>query len=505
MNESTPGAKPRVFTAAFAALIATAFCFVLRAMVIESWGVEFGLSETQKGELLGVGLWPFAISIVLLSLFVDRIGFRAVLWVAAGCHASGITMLLLAHGYWGLYVGTFVLALGNGAVEAAINPLIATAYHHDKTRWLNRLHAGWPGGTILGGLFAIGLGTDVNWRIKIAPIAIPVLVYIILLARTRFPVSERVAAGVPYRQMLGEAGVVSALVILSLMSLELGRVFALSGLVVAALITIPALAYAAYARSAGRPLFVLLLLLMIPLAITELSVDSWITALMEPEAARLGTQPGWILVYTAALMFVMRIYAGTLSHKLSPPGVLAIGAGLAAAGLFALSSTGGLTLLAAATLYGVGKSFFWGTHLGLVAEQFPKGGALTLNVVAASGMLAAGIVGSALLGNLQDRSHSRALQQHDQTHQSDLSARYLSEEKASVFGRYRALDAAKVQAATAEDQALLKQIGESGKKAALREVALLPLLAMAIYLGLLLYFRRRGGYRAESLAGGAQT
>jgi DHA2 family metal-tetracycline-proton antiporter-like MFS transporter len=506
MNPNNTGIRPggEIFTVAFAALVATSFCFVLRALTIDAWGHEFDLSETQKGELLGVGLWPFAISIVLLSLFIDRIGFRAVLWLAAACHLGGIVCLLLADGYWSLYVGTFILALGNGAVEAAINPLIATAYRNDKTRWLNRLHAGWPGGTILGGLFAIGLGTGTDWRIKIALIAIPVLIYIMLLTRTRFPVSERVAAGISYREMLSEAGAISALVILSLMAVELGRVLGLSGTTIVLLILAPAIAFAAFTRSLGRPLFVLMLLLMIPLAITELSTDSWITALMEPEALRLGIQPGWILVYTASIMFIMRLYAGTLSHKLSPLGVLACGSAITAVGLYALSSATGMMLLAAATLYGIGKSFFWGTSLGVVAEQFPKGGAITLNVVAASGMLAAGILGSALLGNMQDRSNSRALQQHDEAQHTELSARYLGAEKDSVFGLYRALDAAHVETAPAADKALLVQIAEAGKKAALREVAVLPLLTMFVYLLLLLYFRRKGGYRTVMIGNGEQ-
>ena len=47
-----------LFITCFAALVATSFCFVLRAFVIDDWGHEFGLSATQKGELLGVGLWP---------------------------------------------------------------------------------------------------------------------------------------------------------------------------------------------------------------------------------------------------------------------------------------------------------------------------------------------------------------------------------------------------------------------------------------------------------------
>jgi len=149
---------------------------VLRAFVIDDWGREFSLSATQKGELLGVGLWPFAISIALLSLAIDRIGYRIVLWFAVAGHLAGTAITLAANGYWTLYVGTFVLALANGAVEAAINPLIATAYRTDKTKWLNMLHAGWPGGLVLGGLLAIAVGSDVDWRFKIALVIVPVVV-----------------------------------------------------------------------------------------------------------------------------------------------------------------------------------------------------------------------------------------------------------------------------------------------------------------------------------------
>lgn len=161
-------ANRRIFAASFAAIVATAFCFILRALVIDDWGREFALSETQKGELLGVGLWPFSISIVLLSLLIDRIGFRVTFWFAAACHLAGLTVLLTAQGYWSLYAGTFIMALGNGAVEAAANPLTATVFRHDKPRWLNRLHAGWPGGLILGGLVGLALGAEVGWRFKCA-------------------------------------------------------------------------------------------------------------------------------------------------------------------------------------------------------------------------------------------------------------------------------------------------------------------------------------------------
>src|SRR5262245_33125424 len=192
----------KTFAVCFAALVATSFCFILRAFSIDAWGVEFGLTETQKGELFGVGLWPFAISIVLLSLIIDKIGFKATLWFAAASHIIGFVLLVQADGYWGLYWGSFVLSLGNGAVEAGINPLIAREFRHDKTTWLNRLHAGWPAGFVLGGILALALPGDMGWRTKMALMLLPVITYIVMLVPRTFPASERVAAGVSYREML---------------------------------------------------------------------------------------------------------------------------------------------------------------------------------------------------------------------------------------------------------------------------------------------------------------
>jgi MFS transporter, DHA2 family, metal-tetracycline-proton antiporter len=502
MTSQQPLAATRgntLFITCFAALVATAFCFVLRAFVIDDWGHEFGLSATQKGELLGVGLWPFSISIVLLSLLIDRVGFRAVLWFAVACHIIGTVVTVLANGYWSLYVGTFVLSLGNGAVEAAVNPLIATAYRHDKTKWLNMLHAGWPGGLVLGGLLALAQGTGVDWRWKIGLVIVPVIVYSLLLLRQRFPVSERVAAGVSYREMLAEAGYISALIVASLIVIEIGRVFAWPMALQIVLIALATGAYAFYTRSAGRPLFIIMLLIMVPLATTELGTDSWITSLSEPEMVRMGLQPGWLLVYTSALMLVLRLFAGPLVHRFSPLGLLALCAGIAAIGLYSLSVATGVAVLAAATLYGIGKSFFWPTSIGFVAEQFPKGGAVTMNVLAGVGMLAVGIVGSVLLGAIQDRTIGESLAAHDARHGTQLHSTFFTQEKTGVFGRYLALDEAKVAASNAQTRAVVESVITGSKKTALKSVALLPLVMLVAYVLLMLYFRRRGGYRAVAL------
>ena len=72
--------KMFLFWACFFALVTTSFGFVIRVMLMDTWATEFGLSQTQKGEIFGVGLWPYALSIVLFSLIVDRIGYgRAII------------------------------------------------------------------------------------------------------------------------------------------------------------------------------------------------------------------------------------------------------------------------------------------------------------------------------------------------------------------------------------------------------------------------------------------
>jgi len=484
----------KTFAVCFAALVATSFCFILRAFSIDAWGMEFGLTETQKGELAGVGLWPFAISIVLLSLIVDRVGFKALLWFAAACHLAGLVLILQAHGYWSLYLGTFVLSLGNGAVEAGINPLIAAQFRHDKVTWLNRLHAGWPAGFVLGGLLALALPDGTGWRMSMALILIPVITYAVMLIPRVFPPSERVAAGVSYRQMLAEAGFISAFVIAVLMVFEVARIFEFSEALKWGLIAALTIGYGLWSRSPGRPFFIVMILVMIPLAITELGTDSWITSMMTPAMHEIGLNGGWVLIYTMALVLVLRLFAGPLVHKLSPIGLLAVSALLAAIGLVALSMTAGVMLLLAATLYGIGKAFFWPTSIGVVAEQCPRGGAITLNVVAGVGMLAAGIVGGPLIGGVQDNHMVQALSEYDTRNGTQLEAA-LTIERKGVFGTYTAVDPAKRAAISADDKAVVDKIDNDSKRDALRSIAILPGIMLLAYLGMLLYFRSQGGYR----------
>lgn len=167
------------------ALVTTSFGFILRALTLPQWQVEFNLTKTQVGEIAGVGLWPFAISIVLFSLIIDKVGYKSSMIFAFACHIISVVLTCFANGYPMLYAGTFIMALGNGTVEVATT--CGSKYvSKNKTKWLNFLHAGWPAGLILGGLMVIFMGPSINWRFKII-LVLPAIAYAIMMLPHRFP------------------------------------------------------------------------------------------------------------------------------------------------------------------------------------------------------------------------------------------------------------------------------------------------------------------------------
>lgn len=510
-----------LFWGCFVALIATAFGFIVRAMIIDDWAVEFNLTETQKGEIFGVGLWPFAISIIVLSLLIDKIGYGRAMALAFISHAASLVITITATGYTSLYIGQFLVGFGNGAVEAVINPLVATLFIKDKTKWLNILHAGWPGGLVLGGLLALSMGDTgivgqlaegpISWKWKVGILILPVIAYGLMLIPCKFPVNERVTAGVSYRDMLRETGVIGAIIISSLVVWELSRVFlgdyfvqndwsflATCGFKAAVAIAL-VIPFAVFVRfDPGRWVFLFLLIIMIPLATTEVGTDSWITSLMVPEMEKLGVQAGWVLVYTSFIMTVLRFCAGPIVEKLSPLGLLALCSAVAVAGLIFLSKTTGIMIFAAATLYGFGKTFFWPTMLGVVAERYPRGGAMSINSIAAVGILGVGVIGSAMIGNVQDKQIDHTLR----AEHPDLHTQVAGKEKVSVFGTYKPVDKQKLDQLDRENQETVETIQATAKKDALKTIAILPAFTLVCFVLLILYFRAKGGYTVVHITEG---
>ena len=530
------GHNKLLFWGCFIALITTAFGFITRMFLLPTWAKEFGLDPAQVGRLAGIGIWPFAVSIIGFSLIIDRIGYKTAMVISFVGYAiwsvMGVSAYYVSQGgdketaFALLYWGSLILGLSNGTVEAYINPVVATLFPLEKTKWLNILHAGWPGGLVLAGLITIGIdrfAPATPWSIKVGMIALPAVVFLLMLLPLRFPVQERVAAGVSYRDMLAEFGILGALVVGFLVVLQLMDFFSNGGttplstlqyvIFVAIGLAIVA-GFAAYTKSLGRGFMFFMILIMMPLATTELGTDGWITGIME-NAAHGKFHPGWVLVYTSAIMMILRFFAGPIIHSLSPLGLLAVSSVLAIAGLTFLAGAQGLFLIfVAATLYGVAKTFFWPTMLGVVSDQTPRGGALTLNALGGIGMLAVGVLGFPYIGTLQADKKIDAIAATPAAQSvpglvqnGTLSDSVLVEKRVYEIIPYKTVDDAKLAAATAAlspaQQAEITAAAAGSAQRALRNMAIFPAIMLVGYIILIVYFRSRGGYRAQVLTGHA--
>ena len=507
-----------MFWMCFISLITTAFFFAVRAQIIGAIGVEFHLSETEKGWLMGAGMWPFALGIIGFSLVIDKIGYKTGLFFAFACHVIATIMILVGPNFWWLFFGNLIVAIGNGTVEAVINPTVASLFTRSKTKWLNFLHAGWAGGILLGSLISLALGEDgiigrhfesLSWRWTFGVILVPALIYGLMLIRAKFPVSERVKAGISFKEMLKEMGIAGFAIVILLFSREIINILSnISGLFrgwtdsamlgAALVITLVALIpLGAYIRSFGRGLFIVLVLLMLPLATTELGTDTWIKELMNPVMrSNFSLSGGWVLVYSSLIMMILRFNVGPIVKRIGPLGLMASSSLAAAVGLVFISNAHGIWIILAATIYAIGQTFFWPTMLGIVAERFPRGGAMTLNSISGIGMLGVGILGAPLLGLIQDKHIDHELiRKNPVIHEEVVTA-----EKQSIYGRYMALDADRVAELDKADQKLVEQVSNDSKRYAMTVVAVSPLFMAVSFLILILWFRKHGGYKVIELS-----
>lgn len=345
--------KTRLFVVSVIALATGGMVFSIRTDILRNLQEFFtgplaAQSATYVGAAVGAAFLGLAIANFIGGPMCDWVGMKWLLVIASLLHIGGAIIIIFTKPisqviplFWTLWIGMLSVGLAHGFIEASINPLIATLYPDDKTHKLNVLHAWWPGGLIIGGLTAVGLGKlGVGWQIKQAVIILPALIYGIMALSTKFPPTERVAAGVSDKAMFKEA---------------------------------------------LNPLFIIWWICMWFTATTELTTGQWIDAFLRNTVGMKGTL---LLVYWSGLMFVMRHFAGGLAHRLSPVGLMWFSSLLAGVGLLILSiaNTPAMGILAA-TVFGIGICYMWPTMLAVASEQFPRGGAFLMGLMGTAGNL----------------------------------------------------------------------------------------------------------------------
>jgi predicted MFS family arabinose efflux permease len=354
MSASDPIAR-RLFLASCIALVVTAMSFALRGEAAASWAQEFDLTHEQLGWINGTAFWGFTLAMVVGGPLCDVIGLGRILALAFAGHLAGILLTVFAWDYGSLYAGTLLFGIANGSIEAACNPLVATLYRDDKTTKLNHFHVWFPGGIVIGGLLAYGLGSaGLGWRAQFLGLLVPLAIYGWLFLRQPFPQTERVQQGVSTASMF---------------------------------------------RACLSPLFLLMVACMLLTAATELGPGQWIPNIL----TNAGVSGILVLVWITGLMAAGRMFAGVFVHRLEPLGMLLGSAILSGMGLYAMSQSSGAMLFAAATLFAVGVCFFWPTMLGFVNESVPKSGALGLAIMGGAGMLSVSFI-LPIIGRMYDRA-----------------------------------------------------------------------------------------------------
>ena len=407
--------KPKLFLASCVSLVTTAMVFAIRGDIATAMAGAFHLTNEQLGLIFSPAFWAFTIAIFIIggarrcarharTAHLSAVGYvvGVLLVILAPRPAGPVSSLFDSTGTTLVYAGFFIMGLSQGLVEGVINPLIATIYNdredapaehaarlvagrHDHRRAARLCDDDGPEREL--GAQAVddhGAGRDLP-----------------LHGRLARPIRHR-ARGVECldRQMW---------------------------------------------REAAKPLFILLFVCMWMTAASELGPDQWFPTVMGQLVPQL--QGVLFLVYTAGLMFVLRFYFSGWAHH-EPIRALLVCSALTGIGLYWLGGlepgTSPFIAFAAATVFGVGKTYLWPTMLGVTAEQFPRGGALLISLMGGTGMLSVAVA-------------------------------------LPIMGA---------------------EIDRFGPGAALQIFAIPTAILVVIFGGLLLYFKARGGYRAVQLPAG---
>lgn len=346
--------KTHLFNASCVALVVTALAFATRGSFVQAWATEFNLTHTEVGWIVGTAFWGFTVAMVFGGPLVDIIGIGRIISIAFFCHVAGIILTIIATGFWSLFISTLLIGVANGSVEAACNPLITSMYTDQKTRRLNRFHAWFPTGIVIGGLAVylfnkLGL-TD--WRYAMGIMLLPTFAYGYMFLNKQFPQTERVVSGFSYKDML---------------------------------------------KACYSPLFLFMAISMILTAGTELGTNQWIAALL----ANVSSNPILLLVWISGIMALARQFGGTLIHNMKSTVVLLVSSILAFAGALLMGYTSGAMVFAAAGIFALGVAFFWPSMLGFVSENIPQSGALGLAIMGGIGFFG-GAIAQPVLGAIFD-------------------------------------------------------------------------------------------------------
>jgi len=85
-----------IFWASFLSLMAAGFGFSYRVMNMGTWASNYDLTGQQAGAIFGASLWPIAITMILFSLIVDKVGHKLSMYIACVLQILSVVLSIVA-------------------------------------------------------------------------------------------------------------------------------------------------------------------------------------------------------------------------------------------------------------------------------------------------------------------------------------------------------------------------------------------------------------------------
>jgi MFS family permease len=504
-DDLTMDNRKTLLIASFLTLVAAGMGFATRGAAGPAWAA-MGIDSGNFGMIMGYGFLGFGFVIFFGGIIVEYLGYKKLLLISVVLHFISAIMILAAPSMYDGWVenspaeatnnlisllkySVLLFSICAGLYEAVINPLVGQLYPENQTHYLNILHAGWPGGIIIGGVLAACFQNEtawiaeIDWQYALSSYSLVLVGLTYIILKQQFP--DTVAS----------------------------KSNASFGVLFSCFLSIP---------------FLVLIVAHALIGYMELGVDSWQTRLME----RLVENSVTVLIYTSLLMFVLRFFAGPIVHRINPIGLLLISSFFAIIGLLWLGSEieSVAIIFAAATVYSLGKAFLWPTMLAIAGERYPQSGAIAMSTLGAAGMISVGFIGGAMIGAQQSGAMSESLRDNNEA----VLARYKGDDASFLGYEYGTINPAMQQAAmdyhgasddakraetlatvvaAANEAGVQEDVGSTidddsaavtaafntGGRAALKETAMIPVGMAICFLGLLIYYKSIGGYKVLSL------
>ncbi len=492
------------------AILAAGVGFAVRGGIFDNWAAEFGFTATQLGAIGGAGFTGFCFGIILGGIVADKIGYGKLVLAAFACHVISAFVTFGAttpdNAYKMLTIGMFIFAFANGTLEAVANPLVATLFPHNRTHYLNILHASWPAGMVLGTVAGWILDDKfkVDWKIQLALYLIPTAAYGLMFLGQKMPKSEASAKGSSLGEMFKDVGLIGAVVICYLLSLFFAQNLGLTQTIAYVIAGGLLLVVGVITRfSFGSFLLFVLFVTHALVGAVELGTDGWIQnitgSLFDSEKGK------FLFIWTSSIMFGLRFCAHFIERtlKLSPVGLLFVCSALAVIGLQMASTMQTFAMaLIALGIYAFGKTFFWPTMLAVVSDRFPRTGAVAISIMGGIGMLSAGLIGGPGLGYGKDRFAAEELKKTNPA----LYEQVKSEKPSDflIFSGIQAIDGKKLAEAKAAkprtpEQESIVVADQAGDRNTLKADSVIPASMAGIYLLLMIFFKAIGGYKVVRL------